>query len=309
MKLLYPFAKRFIAGHDFESAKPVIDNLLLDGFEISIDYLGELSKTKKDCEKAYRQYIDIISHYSKNGKKIDLSIKPSQLGLKLDTKYCRKMIQSIAFMADHNGMTVRLDMEDSSLTQDTIDLCFELRDHSNNVGVALQSNLFRTSKDIQNLLDAKISLRIVKGAYKETIKEAYQNKKQIRQLFIKNIFQIITNRCRSYYHFKDITTPVSAVGTHDEYVLQEVVKNMNKFNVSKDDMDFEMLYGIRRDLSKELKDKGYKVRLYVPFGTEWLPYTLRRLREYDNMKMVVVNVMKELWSGKKTDKFETARIP
>lgn len=306
MKLLYPFAKRFIAGHDFDSAKPVIDDLLLDGFEISIDYLGELSKTKDDCEKAYRQYTNIISHYSRIGKKIDLSIKPSQLGLKLDTGYCRKMIQSLAFLADHNGMTVRLDMEDSSLTQDTIDLCFELRDHSNNVGIALQSNLFRTAKDIQNLLNAKISLRIVKGAYKETIKEAYQNKKQIRQLFIKNIFQIITNRCRSYYHFKDITTPVSAVGTHDEYVLMEVVKNMKKFNVSKDDMDFEMLYGIRRDLSRELMKKGYKVRLYVPFGTEWLPYTLRRLREYDNMKMVLVNVIKELWNGRKTDRFEIA---
>ena len=306
MKLLYPFAKRFIAGHDFDSAKPVIADLMQNGFEVSIDYLGELSKTRKDCEKAYRQYLEIIAYYSQRNIKIDLSIKPSQLGLKLDTKYCQKLLQSLSFLADHNGMTVRLDMEDASLTQDTIDLCFELRNHSNNVGIALQSNLLRTSKDIQNLLDSKISLRIVKGAYKETYKEAYQNKKQIRKLFIKNIFQIITNRCRSFYHFKDITTPVSAVGTHDEYVLTEVVKNMNKFNVSKDDMDFEMLYGIRRDLSKELKDKGYKVRLYVPFGTEWLPYTLRRLKEYNNMKMVVVNVMKELWSGKKTDKFETA---
>ena len=194
MKLLYPFAKRFIAGHDFDSAKPVIADLMQNGFEVSIDYLGELSKTREDCEKAYRRNV-----------KIDLSIKPSQLGLKLDTGYCQKVLRSLCFLADHNGMTVRLDMEDASLTQDTIDLCFQLRDHSNNVGIALQSNLLRTSRDIKDLLDSKISLRIVKGAYKETNKEAYQNKKQIRQLFIKNIFQIITNRCRSYYHFKDIT--------------------------------------------------------------------------------------------------------
>jgi len=306
MKLLYPFAKRFIAGHDFDSAKPVIADLMQNGFEVSIDYLGELSKTREDCEKAYRQYLEIIAYYSQRNIKIDLSIKPSQLGLKFDTDYCQKVLRSLSFLADHNGMTVRLDMEDASLTQDTIDLCFQLRDHSNNVGIALQSNLLRTSRDIKDLLDSKISLRIVKGAYKETNKEAYQNKKQIRQLFIKNIFQIITNRCRSYYHFKDITTPVSAVGTHDEYVLMEVVKNMKKFNVSKDDMDFELLYGIRRDLSRELMKKGYKVRLYVPFGTEWLPYTLRRLREYDNMKMVLVNVIKELWNGRKTDRFEIA---
>jgi len=298
MKLLYPLAKRFIAGHDFESAKPVIDKLLFDGFQISIDYLGELSKTKNDCEKAYRQYIDIISYYSSKGQKIDLSIKPSQLGLKIDKEYCCKMMENLIFQADHNNMTVRLDMEDISLTQSTIDLCHQVRKTYKNVGIAIQSNLFRTRKDIQDLLSSKISLRIVKGAYKETIKTAYQDKEQIRQLFIKNIYLIMTDRCRSYYHLKDYTTPISAIGTHDEFVLREVVTNMNKFNVGKRDIDFEFLYGIRRDLSTELKDKNYTVRLYVPFGTEWLPYTLRRLKEFDNMKFVFMNIMKEMWSGK-----------
>ena len=301
MKLLYPLAKRFIAGHDFESAKPVIDNLMSEGFQISVDYLGELSKTKDDCEQAYRQYLEIISYYSSQGKKIDLSIKPSQLGLKIDKEYCYKLMQNIAFQADHNGMTIRLDMEDGSLTQDTIDLCHKLKETSNNVGIAIQTNLFRTSKDIQELLNSKISVRIVKGAYKETKFTAYQKKEQIRRLFIKNIFQIITDRCRSYYHLKDFTTPISAVGTHDVDVLQEVVNNMNKFNIGKRDIDFELLYGIRRDLSTELKDKKYTVRLYVPFGTQWLPYTLRRLKEFDNMKFIVMNIIMEMWSSKKTE--------
>lgn len=305
MKLLYPLAKRFIAGHDFESAKPIIDSLLFDGFQISIDYLGELSKNKDDCQKAYRQYMEIISYYSSRGRKIDLSIKPSQLGLKIDKEYCFKIIHDLAFQADHNGMTIRLDMEDGSLTQDTIDICHQIKKTYNNVGIAIQSNLFRTSKDIQDLLSSNISLRIVKGAYKETIKTAYQDKEQIRQLFIKNIFMIMTDRCRSYYHLKDYTSPVSAVGTHDEDVLKEVVNNMNKFNVGKRDIDFEFLYGIRRDLSNELKDKNYTVRLYVPFGTEWLPYTLRRLKEFDNMKFVFMNVLKELWYGK-TDRLEAS---
>jgi proline dehydrogenase len=302
MKLLYPLAKRFIAGHDFESAKPVISKLMGDGFKISVDYLGELSKTKNDCEKAYRQYIEIISYYSSRGHKIDLSIKPSQLGLKIDTKYCHRMMENLILQADHNDMTVRLDMEDSSLTQSTIDLCHQVRKTYKNVGIAIQTNLFRTKTDIQNLLSSKISLRIVKGAYKETIKTAYQDKEQIKKLFIKNIYLIMTDRCRSYYHLKDYTTPVSAIGTHDEFVLREVIKNMNRFNVGKDDIDFEFLYGIRRDLSTELKDKQYTVRLYVPFGTEWLPYTLRRLKEYDNMKFVLTNVIRELWNGKQTNR-------
>ena len=301
MKLLYPLAKRFIAGHDFESAKPVIDKLLFDGFQISVDYLGELSKNKNDCEKAYRQYLEIISYYSSRGSEIDLSIKPSQLGLKIDKEYCRKLMQNLAFQAGHNRMTIRLDMEDGSLTQDTIDLCHQLS--ATNVGIAVQSNLFRTRKDITDLLNKNVSLRVVKGAYKETIKTAYQDKGQIRQLFIRDIFFVMTDRCRSYYHLKDHSTPVSAIGTHDEDVLNQVIKNMNRFNVGKRDIDFELLYGIRRDLSNELKDRKYTVRLYVPFGTQWLPYTLRRLKEFDNMKFVFMNVMKELW-GRKTNRLE-----
>ena len=190
MKLLYPLAKRFIAGHDFESAKPVINKLMGDGFKISVDYLGELSKTKKDCDKAYRQYIEIISYYSNKGIKIDLSIKPSQLGLMFDKKYCYRLMKNISFEADHNDMTIRLDMEDCALTQDTIDLCNYLKSHSNNVGMAVQTNLFRTWSDIHTLMSNNISLRIVKGAYKETIKVAYQDKEQIRNLFIRNILKV-----------------------------------------------------------------------------------------------------------------------
>ena len=291
MKLLYPLAKRFIAGHNFESAKPIIDGLLEDGFKISVDYLGELSKNKNDCDKAHRQYMDIINYYSARRSYIDLSIKPSQLGLKFDKEYC------------YNKMTIRLDMENISLTQDTIDLCYRLRKDYKNVGIAIQTNLFRTWSDIHTLMNDNISLRIVKGAYKETIKVAYQDKEQIRNLFVRNIFRIITDRCRSYYFLKDTDTPVSAIGTHDEEVLKKVIYNMNRFNVGKRDVDFEFLYGIRRDLSNELKDKNYTVRLYVPFGTEWFPYTMRRLKEFDNMKFVMTNVIKELWNGRKSDRF------
>ena len=298
MKLLYPLAKRFIAGHDFESAKPVIDNLLSDGFQISVDYLGELSQNTFDCEKAYRQYLEIITYYAHKRKKIDLSIKPSQLGMKIDKEYCYQLMHSIAFEADHNEMTIRLDMEDGSLTQDTIDLCYKLKETFNNIGIAIQTNLYRTRKDITDLLNNRISLRIIKGAYKETNLTAYQDKDQIRKLFIRNIFMIMTDRCRSYYFLKDSSTPVSAVGTHDEVVLKKVIQNMGNFKVGKSDIDFEFLYGIRRDLSNELKEKNYTVRLYVPFGTQWLPYTLRRLREFDNMKFVFMNVIKEMWSGK-----------
>ena len=297
MKLLYPFAKRFIAGYDFDSAKPVIENLLNEGYLISIDYLGELSTNRDECFDAFIQYCDIIDYSTTLAWKehsIDLSIKPSQLGLKFDKEYCYDLMSKIAHKAHTFGVTIRLDMEDSSITQDTIDLCFWLHKKYNNVGIALQSNLYRTKKDISDLMLNNVSLRLVKGAYDEDVTKAYTHKVQRRKMFIQNAFQILTDRCRSYYHLKQKDTPISAIGTHDEGILKEITYNMGAFNIKKEDSDFEFLYGIRRDLSKKMKDEGYRVRLYVPFGTEWLPYTLRRLREYKNLVFVISNVFKEI---------------
>ena len=296
MKLLYPLAKRFIAGYDFDSAKPVIEKLLSNGYRVSIDYLGELSKTKDDCLYAFIQYCDIIDYYTSTPWKqdsMDLSIKPSQLGLRFDKEYCYDLMGKIVYKANTFGMTVRLDMEDDSLIQDTIDLCLHLNKKHNNVGLAIQANMFRTKKDITKLMSKNISLRLVKGAYKENITKAYQNKEQIRRLFIQNAFTILSERCRTYYHMGNKDKVISAIGTHDEGILNEIIKNMSAFNITKEDCDFEFLYGIRRDLSEKMKNNGYTVRLYVPFGTDWLPYTIRRLKEYKNLMFVVTNMFKE----------------
>ena len=296
MKFLFPLAKRFIAGYDFESAKPVIEKLQMEGYEISIDYLGELSKTRDDCLDAFIQYCDIIDYYT--GKSINLSIKPTQLGLKFDKEYCYDLMDKLARKSSRYGMTIRLDMEDRYVTQDTIDLCLMLNKKYGNVGMAIQTNLIRTNKDIVDLMSNNISLRLVKGAYKEDIKNAYQNKLQIEKLFIKHAFMLLTDRCRTYYHLRDDNKVVSAIGTHDENILKEITKNMGAFNITREDCDFEFLYGIRRDLSEKMKNDGYMVRLYIPFGKDWLPYTLRRLKEYKNLKFVVINLFREFFGSK-----------
>jgi proline dehydrogenase len=202
----------------------------------------------------------------------------------------------LAYKANVFCMNIRLDMEDNSLIQDTIDLCLHLNKKYKNVGLAVQTNMFRTKKDIVDLLSKNISLRLVKGAYKENITNAYQNQEQIRKLFIKNAFMILSDRCRTYYHLKDESTSISAIGTHDEEILKEITKNVGIFNINKEDCDFEFLYGIRRDLSEKMKNDGYRVRLYVPFGKQWLPYTLRRLKEYKNIKFVIFNIFREFFS-------------
>jgi proline dehydrogenase len=193
-------------------------------------------------------------------------------------------------------MTVRLDMEDSSVTQDTIDLATKLRKHFPNIGIALQSNLYRTEKDLSLMMDKEISVRLVKGAYKEHITKAYNRKDLLHDVYIKQAFRLISDRSRSYYHYKNDTTPLPALGTHDEQLLDDILGFLNRFNVKKDDLFIEMLYGIRRDLSSSLLNQGYCVRLYVPFGADWLPYTLRRLREFKNLKFMVSNIVKEMVS-------------
>jgi len=296
MKLLYPLAKRFIAGHDFESAIPVISKLIWDGYDITIDYLGELSKTKEDCQNAHQQYVDIIEYYGAIHTPIDISIKPTQLGLLLDKVDCEVRLIDLAGKAYEHGLTIRLDMEDSSVTQDTIDLCLRLHKEYSNIGIALQANLYRTDQDLTYMMEKGVPVRLVKGAYKEHINIAYQRKDLLHDVFLKQALRLVSDRCRSYYHYKLSTWPIPAIGTHDEKLLDDILGYLNRFNISKDDLFVEMLYGIRRDLSFSLKKQGYCVRLYVPFGTEWLPYTLRRLREYKNLKFIISNIVKEMWS-------------
>jgi len=267
MKLLYPFAKRFIAGHDFESAKPKIRKLIDNGYEVSIDYVGELSKTEADCERAQKQYLQIIDFYK--GTKIDISIKPTQIGLLIDERYCERLLNKIVHEAHENKHTVRLDMEDSSVTSGTITLCLRLRQRYPNIGVAIQANLNRSAKDIGHLIDNNVSVRLVKGAYAGDLAEAAT---------VRLSFAVLAHHLR----YKKANKP--AIATHDEKLISKI---NNKF------YDYEFLYGVRRDLQKKLLNCGYRVRIYVPFGTEWLPYTLRRLKEWKNLKFVLINIFRE----------------
>ena len=298
MKFLYPLAKRFIAGHDFDSAIPVISKLIWDGYDVTIDYLGELSKTEEDCQNALRQYVDIIEYYGAISTPIDISIKPTQLGLLLDKVECEVRLTDLVARAYEYGMTVRLDMEDSTVTQDTIDLAVKLRKQFPNIGIALQSNLYRTEKDLTDMMYHGVSVRLVKGAYKEHITKAYKRKDLLHDTFLKQALRLVSDRCRSYYHYKNDTTPTPAIGTHDEKLLDDILGYLNRFNIEKHDLFIEMLYGIRRDLSSSLQKEGYCVRLYVPFGEDWLPYTLRRLREFKNLRFIISNIVKEMFNGK-----------
>lgn len=276
MKILYPLAKRFIAGHSFDSAKPKIEKLMSEGFEVSVDYLGELSSNLEDCQKATEQYLKIINYYW--DKNIDISIKPSQLGLLIDPVVSYGNLNIIAKAAKKFGQTIRLDMEDSRVTELTRNQAISLNGKYKNVGVALQANLYRTWEDLKILSRNDVSVRLVKGAYKEPEDIAHQLEADIEASFFHYAVSLYQNKTNN-----------PAIATHDEELLKEITDLVPKPEY----FDYEFLYGIRRDIQKDLLKKKYRVRIYVPFGEQWLPYTMRRLRESKNLRFVTSNILKE----------------
>jgi len=264
MKLLYPLAKRFIAGHDFDSAKSSIQKLIDDGYEVSIDYIGENNKNIKDCKEAFTQYLEIIKFFKNN--KINISIKPTQMGMLIHPLISHNFIARLAEKAKENEQTIRLDMEDIKVTELTKNLAITLNNKYGNVGVAVQANLSRSKEDIDFLIDNNVSIRLVKGAYKGDVTNVLAS------------FFSLTD----YLKFKKANRP--AIATHDEKILDKI---------DDDFYDYEFLYGIRRDLQKSLLEKQHCVRIYVPFGEKWLAYTFRRLKELKNLKFVVSSIIKE----------------
>jgi len=276
MKFFYPFAKRYIAGDDFKSAQLTANELINNGFEFSFNYVGEYSKTLDEATAARNQYSGILNHYQ--DQKIDISIKISQLGLLISPENCESLLQQIVEKAYNYGHTVRLDMEHSLITDKTLDLCLKLnRKYPKTMGVALQARLFRTKDDLQVLMSNNISVRLVKGAYIEKDSIALKNYKDIQDKYLELIPLLgkdMNRRC--------------AVATHDEIILNEVLSQPDA-----DRFDYEFIFGIRRDLQRLLKDKDQQVRIYLPYGENWLPYTWRRLREFKNLTFLVRSIFKE----------------
>ena len=265
MNILYPFAKRFIAGEDLPTAMKSIQSLQTSGYLSTVDILGENTHRRDQAEQAQKSYLDLLNQVDKESLPMDLSLKVTQMGLDIDWELCKKNISEILNAA--SGHTVRFDIEGSDYTKQTINLCIELHETYRNLGQALQAYLYRTGGDVERLLNQGISIRLCKGAYKESATNAWTSMEDIRANFL-TLAKII---------LKEGFLP--AIATHDEYILTEILEFVKKENISPKSFYFEMLYGVRRDIHKALLDKGYQVRIYVPYGKSWLPYTLRRLTE------------------------------
>jgi proline dehydrogenase len=277
------FARRFIAGETVEEAIAAARIIEASGLQQTLDLLGESVASMPEADTATRAYLAVIDQIVASGVGRNISLKLTQLGLSLDRATCVDNLRRILEVAQQHGFFVRIDMENSPFTQVTLDV-FETmwQQGYRNVGVVLQSCLPRSVADAKRMNELGARVRIVKGAYKEPRGVAYQDKAQVDAAFVEITKLLISGG----------TYP--AIATHDPAMIAAARSHAREHGVAHDKFEFQMLYGIRRDLQAGLSSEGYNVRVYIPFGREWFPYFMRRLGERPaNIGFVIRGILKE----------------
>ena len=262
------FARRFIAGETLEEAVVVARDLQSRGLLLTLDYLGESVRTIDAAAAATAAYLTLIDAIVAAGIERNLSLKLTQLGLDVDRATCVDNLRRILDPARRHGFFVRIDMENSPYTQLTLDVFETLwQQEYRNIGVVLQACLHRSEEDVRRMNALGARVRLVKGAYKEPQEAAYQHKSEVDESYHRLMRLLLDEG----------TYP--AIATHDEGMLHAAATYAKERGVAADRYEFQMLYGVRRDLQTSLTTQGYRVRVYVPFGREWFPYFMRRLGE------------------------------
>ena len=261
-------ARRFIGGRNVNEAIDAARRLEQRGLLHTFNYLGEHVRSPEAAEAATIAYLWVIESVSLAGMTCNLSVKLTQLGLELDTGLCRDNLKRILTHTDARHCFVRVDMEGSPLVDRTLDVVAAM--HANgyrHLGVVLQSALRRTPDDLARVTELGLPVRLVKGAYKEPPTIAFQNKREVDSAFV----QLTETLLDAGVH--------PAFATHDPRMIRAVRGAADARGVGRDRFEFQMLYGVRRDLQAALEARGYAVRIYLPFGGDWFPYFMRRLAE------------------------------
>lgn len=276
-------AWRFVAGEDLQAALDVVRDLNARGIEVTLDHLGENVTSEQEAIRAADEAIAILRAIAVAGVRSHLSVKPTQLGLDLGDDFCREQLCRILAAARETGNFVRIDMEGSPYTQRTLDLYAALREGygTDTVGVVIQSYLRRSQGDIDRLIAAEARVRLVKGAYNEPAEIAFPEKADVDRAYRIQMEQLLA---RGRY---------PALATHDERLIGRAQGFAAAERIGPERFEFQMLYGVRRDLQQRLVREGYTVRCYVPYGTQWYPYFMRRLAERPaNVLFILANLLR-----------------
>ncbi|HSC78165.1 MAG TPA: proline dehydrogenase family protein [Candidatus Acidoferrales bacterium] len=261
------FAKRFIAGERLEDALRAAAELEARGMLTMLNRLGEYVNDRREAEGIYENYIQMLDELAARKLAGTISIKPTQLGLLFDPALCRDLALRVVGHAASLNKFVEVDMEDSASVDATLELFEALRRKHENTGLAMQSYLYRTEKDMQRLKSLHPKIRLVKGAYREPASVAFPKKKEVDENYCK-LTRLL---------FSDGFWP--AIATHDPVMIEYAKQVAREHGAGPDRFEFQMIYGVRRDLQDQLQKEGYRMRVYIPFGTEWLPYFMRRMSE------------------------------
>ena len=265
------FARRFVAGETLAEALTASDELCRNGRHVSLNHLGENVTTEAAAREVCAGYIDMIEQLEARKLVGNISIKLTQLGLDLGKEFCASLTLSIAKRAAELGRSIEMDMEGSGYTDVTLDIFESVQRETANCCLAIQAYLHRSENDLQRLAPLKPKIRLVKGAYRETANIAVQGKAAVDANYKKLTTMLLEGAARGAYF--------PAFASHDPFMAAHAQSEAARLSVSKDKYEFQMIYGIRRDLQQQVYDAGNILQVYVPFGTDWCPYFMRRLSE------------------------------
>jgi proline dehydrogenase len=284
-RLAKSFANRFVAGETLDTALAAVAKLNARGITASLDLLGESVHNEAEARTAGEAYITMLDSIHEQKADANVSVKLTAMGLDISEDLCVAIVHRILQRARDYGLFVRIDMESSEYTQRTLDL-FEQRlypAYPQNVGMVLQSYLFRTFADVERAILLKARVRLCKGAYKEPETVAYPDKKDVDANYIRGMHELM------------LKGNYPGIATHDEAIINEAKRFAKANDIAFARYEFQMLYGVRRDLQDQLVREGHRMRVYVPFGTQWYPYLMRRLAERPaNVAFLTGSVFKEM---------------
>lgn len=286
------FAKRYVAGETLEEALTLVRGFRQDGFLCTLDVLGEFIHTPEEAYQAVAQYKDILAALDKEqlSPYVNVSVKPSQMGLLLDHELCYEILRDLVSTAHQYGNFVRVEMEDTQCTSDTISLFLRLRSEFSNVGIVLQAYLRRTLEDARAIMEAGGGhFRLCKGIYIEPRELAYKDK----DLINKNYARVLEEMFKGGAYV--------GIATHDEKVVWEAQRLIDQYQMPANGYEFQMLLGVDAQLRNIIHEAGHPLRVYVPFGQQWYAYCMRRLRENPTLaRYTLQNLLKSL-TGSSTD--------
>lgn len=280
-------ARRFVAGEELPEAIAAVRALNARGLMATIDHLGENTRTREEALRAAEEYLRILDAVEEHRLNANVSLKLTQMGLDVDEELCYQNVRRIVEYARERRNFVRIDMESSAYTDRTLTLYERLREEGySNVGVVIQAYLYRSERDVERLIELGANVRLCKGAYAEPPSVAFPKKRDVDRNFLKLLAKLWSPEAQARGVYV-------AVATHDARILEWARRYARDRKIPTEAFEFQMLYGVRRDLQLQLAQAGYRVRVYVSYGREWYPYFMRRLAERPaNLAFLVRNLLR-----------------